>query len=762
MKIASVVVDDPGAGYTSDPTVSISASGGGSGAAATAVTNVGAIAQLNLSQGGSGYVTGQGIKKFEDLLPGLNESGKNNLGQYLPVAQPDTSTFANADYYVIALVQHREHMSSSLPEGTLVREYVQLSTADVPGKHVALSNDMLDGSSVPVRMPGGSQAYGVDDPHYLGPIITATKDRPVRVVFYNLLPTGQAGDLFLPTDSSMMGSGMGPMSMTASADQGSVMDGVRNPSCTEYPKGSDCFKDNRATLHLHGGVTPWISDGTPHQWITPANENTPWPKGVSVKDVPDMIGSARPAGVPDCSAPKSGCQTFYYTNEQSARMLFYHDHSWGITRLNVYAGEAGGYLISDPTEKKLISDGTIPAGADQIPLIIQDKTFVPDKAQLDQQDPTWDSSRWGTKGNLWYHHVYMPAQNPSDPSGMSAFGRWMYGPWFWPPATPQHGPIGNPYYDPSCKLDVPSTWQYQTSPYCEPKQIPGTPNISAGMEQFNDTPVVNGTAYPTTTVDPKSYRLRILNASNDRFWNLQWYVADPSTGTDSEVALNQAQVDAAQTDPNVFPTPDTSKSPAGPDWIQIGNESGFLPAPTVVKNQPITWITDPTRFDFGNVDKHALLLAPAERADTVVDFSKYAGKTLILYNDAPAAFPARVACYDYYTGDPDLTPACAPSTLPGYGPNTRTIMQVKVNATTRGRSVRSGEAPVGVQASCRRLRGIRVKPAPDDRRPGCLQLGLRYELRRQWRLLLVGPRRTSATGTPGSTQQGGDCSRSTR
>ena len=202
------------------------------------------------------------------------------------------------------------------------------------------------------------------------------------------------------------------------------------------------------------------------------------------------------------------------------------------------------------------------------------------------------------------------------------------------------------------------------------------------MEQFNDTPLVNGTAYPTTTVDPKSYRLRILNAANDRFWNLQWYVADPTTGTDSEVALKPAEVAAAQTDPNVFPTPDTTVSPAGPDWIQIGTEGGFLPAPVVVKNQPTTWITDPTRFDVGNVDKHALLLAPAERADTIVDFSQFAGKTLILYNDAPAAFPARVACYDYYTGGPDLTPACAPSTLPGYGPNTRTIMQVKVAAAT--------------------------------------------------------------------------------
>ena len=45
-----------------------------------------------------------------------------------------------------------------------------------------------------------------------------------------------------------------------------------------------CTPQNRATLHLHGGVTPWISDGTPHQWITPAGEDTPYPEGVSVQE----------------------------------------------------------------------------------------------------------------------------------------------------------------------------------------------------------------------------------------------------------------------------------------------------------------------------------------------------------------------------------------------------------------------------------------------------------------------------------------------
>jgi len=652
-----------------------------------------ALSPLPVVDPSTGAISG-GIKKFTDPLPGLcTPPGCPTSGKYIPIAVADLKTYngVEADEYVIGVVQYRTSFSSSLPN-TLVRGYVQLETAAnaAISQHYPLMTANLDPTiaDTPV-MINGSQAYAVTPPQYLGPTILATKDRPVRIVFHNLLPTGAGGDLFLPTDSSIMGSGMGPMFMGPPSDLGTVMDEVRNPICSENLKGEKwdkCFKDNRATLHLHGGVSPWISDGTPHQWITPAGENTMWPQGVSVSDVPDMNV---------CKAKDDGCQTFYYTNQQSARLMFYHDHSWGITRLNVYAGEAAGYLISDDTEKKLLPAdannpaglGIIPGAADTIPLIVQDRTFVPqgDKTtrtgQLYEQDPTWDESRWGGYGNLWYHHVYMPAQNPGDVGGMSGYGRWMYGPWFWPPATPPHGPIANPYYNAACLIDDPATWQYQTDPFCEPEFIPGTPNISVGMEQFNDTPVVNGTAYPTLTLEPKTYRLRILNAANDRFFNFQWYVADPTTGTDSEVALKAAEVAAAQLDPVVFPTPDTTISLPGPDWIQIGSEGGFLPEPAVIDGQQhTTWITDPTRFDVGNVDLHSLLLAPAERADVIVDFSAFAGQTLILYNDAPAAFPARVPSYDYYTGYPDQSPIGPAAILPGYGPNTRTIMQVKVAA----------------------------------------------------------------------------------
>ncbi|HNN12341.1 MAG TPA: multicopper oxidase domain-containing protein, partial [Anaerolineales bacterium] len=694
LSIQSVVLTAFGSGYTADPSATIAdtvGTGSGAGVTLQITASGGAVTSITLDAGGTGYMT-PGIKKFTDQLPGLCYPGGAlaaagvpdcpATGKFIPLAvsEPKVYNGVEADEFVIGLVQYRTSFSSSIPD-TLVRGYVQIETPATAAisQHVPLFNELLDGTTVPV-MINGQQALGVTAPQYLGPTIYSTKDRPVRIVFHNLLPTGVDGDLFLPTDASMMGAGMGPMDMGELQSNNSVTDEVRNPPCGETPKPDICFKDNRATLHLHGGASPWISDGTPHQWITPAGETTQWPQGVSVESVPDMNV---------CQAENDGCMTFYYTNQQSARLMFYHDHAWGITRLNVYAGEAAGYIITDAVEQSLVSRGLIPGLADTLPLIIQDKTFVPQDSQMYGdpangdygQDPTWDASRWGGYGSMWFHHVYMPAQNPGDASGMSSYGRWMYGPWFWPPATNTvYGPIPNPYYDPACNLDDPSTWQYQVDPFCEPEQIPGTPNISTGMEQFNDTPLVNGVAYPTTTVEPKTYRLRILNAANDRFFNLQWYVADPTQGNgETEVALKAAELAAAQEDPVVFPTPDTNISKPGPDWIQIGTEGGFLPAPVVIDGQQYTtWITDPTRFDVGNVDKHSLLLGSAERADVIVDFSQFAGKTLILYNDAPAAFPARVPTYDYYTGAPDLSPTGAPTIVPGYGPNTRTVMQIKV------------------------------------------------------------------------------------
>ncbi len=650
--ITSIVFDpllNGGTGYTA-PVVTITDPTGG-GAAATAIIG--------------GTLTG-GIRKFVDSLPLLGPTGANTLGQYLPVAVADPDAFPGSDYYEIAVVEFEEQMHTDLLP-TRHRGYVQLSTTAIPGLQFPLT--YIDGTPI-YKADGVTQYTAVDKPHFLGPIIVSTRDVPVRVKFTNLLPTGVAGDLFIPVDTTVMGSGMGPLDMPGM------------PGMKEY------YTQNRAEVHLHGNNTVWISDGTPHQWITPAGEMTSYPKGVSVVNVPDM---------PD---PGDGSLTLFYTNTHCARLMFYHDHSYGITRLNVYAGEAAGYLVTDQVEADLIN-GTNNSGVNPgllqvlpdigIPLVIQDRTFV-DATTIATQDPTWN---WGTglrdpvtgkitaavTGDLWYPHVYMPAQNPWDLSGMNPYGRWMYGPWFWPPTNNiTYMPIANPY----CNLLDPTTWAQ------EPPEMPATPNPSMPGEAFMDTAVVNGTAYPYLDVEPKAYRFRILNAANDRFFNLQLYVADPAVitadgRTNTEVRMVPASV--CMPLPANWPTdgrdggvPDPTT--VGPSFIQIATEGGWLPKPVVIRNQPVTWNMDPTNFNFGNVLDHSLVLGTAERADVIIDFSAYPGQTIILYNDAPAAYPARVAQYDYYTGSLDLTSTGgAPVIQAGYGPNTRTIMQFRIGTT---------------------------------------------------------------------------------
>jgi spore coat protein A, manganese oxidase len=112
-------------------------------------------------------------------------------------------------------------------------------------------------------------------------------------------------------------------------------------------------------------------------------------------------------------------------------------------------------------------------------------------------------------------------------------------------------------------------------------------------EFFGDTIVVNGKPWPYLNVEPRRYRFRLLNGSNARFYNLQLF--------------------------------DTNSLP-GPAFWQIGTDGGLLDNP--VK------LNDPT-----NPASPRLLMAPGERADIIIDFSGYAGKTFILDNNAKAPFP---------------------------------------------------------------------------------------------------------------------------
>ena len=798
-----------GLGYTAVPTITIT-DPSGINAVATAVLTAGKVTSVTIVNGGTGYSANPHIV-FSGGGPGVTSQA---IAYATVVGGAITAiTVVGADYYEIALVEYREQMHGNLPPvtgvwptqsgGTRLRGYMQTNATDVNIQNV---------------------------PSYLGPVIIAQRDRPVRVKFTNLLPTGAGGNLFIPCDTTYMGAGMGPQGSVTSVTVTNGGQGYSSAPTITFPlpaggvratavatlrpggatnvadvtitnggrgyltppvpvfsaptgtppyqtatgtstisgKPGGTYAQNRATFHLHGGTTPWISDGTPHQWTTPAAETSAYPKGVSVRDVPDM------------PAPGAGSMTFYYTNQQSARLMFYHDHAYGITRLNVYAGEAAGYVLTDAVEQDFIS-GSNNSGANPglltvlpgvgTPLVIQDKTFV-DAAKIGLQDPTWN---WGTNpgtpgapgapvtGDLWWPHVYMPNQNPYNIEGANPMGRWDYGPWFWPIFPTEFGTLPNPY------ASLAAPW--------EPPVIPGTPNPSGVPESFMDTPLVNGTAYPTATVPAAPVRFRILNACNDRFLNLQLYQATgivgsltlltggsgytdnpvvtiapsalpgapatanatvdltvgsptfgqvvglqllnvgsgyaagtiavtiaPPTGVGGVAATASAigytvspaagvgmtEVGMAEACPGTWPAgwpaPDGRDGgvpdPAlrGPAMIQIGTEGGFLPAPAVIKNRPIGYEYNRRSITVLNVQEKALFLAPAERADVIIDFTPFAGSTLILYSDAPAPVPAFDSRIDYYTADPDQTTSGgAPTTMPGYGPNTRTIMQIKVS-----------------------------------------------------------------------------------
>ena len=71
----------------------------------------------------------------------------------------------------------------------------------------------------------------------------------------------------------------------------------------------------------------------------------------------------------------------YYPNDQSARLVWYHDHAMGITRLNAYSGLASGYIITDDFESGLVSKGLLP-DLIGVPLIIQDKGFAHEASYL--------------------------------------------------------------------------------------------------------------------------------------------------------------------------------------------------------------------------------------------------------------------------------------------------------------------------------------------------------------------------------------------
>ena len=217
-----------------------------------------------------------------------------------------------------------------------------------------------------------------------------------------------------------------------------------------------------------------------------------------------------------------GQADYFYPDNQSTRLLWYHDHAHGITRVNAYAGIATGYLLLDMSQETTLS-GRIPSISSTIPLVFQDKIFV-DPATIKGTDPTL-----GT--------VARPDIQPCE----------------------RHSLV-RPLLR-SVKVEKSGR-----------RQLCYSPQILPAFRSSSATPCsANGLVYPLLTVEPKPYRFFFLNANNARFLNINLLQV--------ERPPRYYTRHGAHSPTYLIPT-----NPPGPPIIQIGTEGGYLHEEVVYSN----------------------------------------------------------------------------------------------------------------------------------------------------------------------------------
>ena len=362
--------------------------------------------------------------------------------------------------------------------------------------------------------------------------IEADFRRPVRVKWINDLKNSSGAFLphILPTDPTLHWAN--PPGGIDGRDVRPTFGSTPDPYTGPVP----------IVTHLHGGHGAQESDGYAEAWYLPAAGNIPADFAAVGRQYEFFMNEFfNKWGV----AWEPGTATFQYENDQRATTMWYHDHTLGMTRLNVYAGPAGFYLLRrGPGDLPVpVLPGPAPGvGADpfgrffEIPIAIQDRSF-------------------NANGSLFY---------PSTREFFDGFS--------------------GPYVPES---DVPPIWN---------------------PEFFGNTMVVNGRTWPFLQVEQRRYRLRFLNGCNSRFLILKM-VTDP-----------------AATRP---------ATPTLPFW-QIGADGGFLPRPIQIGH---------------------LLMAPAERADIIVDFTGLpVGTEIFLINEGPdEPFGGGAPETDFPAADPATT-----------------------------------------------------------------------------------------------------------
>jgi FtsP/CotA-like multicopper oxidase with cupredoxin domain len=355
------------------------------------------------------------------------------------------------------------------------------------------------------------------------------------------------------------------------------------------PNRTDCATGNPAqytgpvpiVTHVHGAHVQPHSDGYPEAWWLPAASNIQAGYATSGSLFDDSTGM-NPGNL--------GYADYSYVQSQPATTLWYHDHSLGMTRNNVYAGPAGFWLIRG--DYNGVSDAVVD-GTTMTPGVLPGPAPVAGQGVLalnNPADPVRQSIReipiaiqdrsFNADGSLFY------PDNRAFFEGLNVEGTVAGG-------TPQFP--GAP------ELQIPFVPDSDIAPTWNP-------------EAFFNVMVVNGVSWPTLEVAPALYRLRLLNGCNSRFLNL---------------ALFRKHKKRDQLTKEL-------------SFFQIGAEQGFLPQVVEIRTGFATLLpgdgTIPVDRVRGAFKDQALLMGLAERADVIVDFRGFKdGDIVRMINTAPDA-----------------------------------------------------------------------------------------------------------------------------
>jgi spore coat protein A len=228
--------------------------------------------------------------------------------------------------------------------GQLVLEMTEFQTMVLPASFYA---------ALPAPYSAGTYVWGYLEPgqavipSYIGPVIVATRGAPTEVKFVNNLGWANTTNVLAyrySTDQTLHWAD--PLNGEAN---------MWNHMAMPPPVGSEGASNYAgpvpAVVHLHGGEVPPVLDGGPDAWVTSDGAY----KGHGFYS---MDGAAA-----------TNYHTYRYPNSQEGAPIWFHDHTLGATRLNVYSGLAGAYLILDPAnDPKNLPEGPIP-------LVIQDRVF---------------------------------------------------------------------------------------------------------------------------------------------------------------------------------------------------------------------------------------------------------------------------------------------------------------------------------------------------------------------------------------------------